>query len=370
MELEEALYRRLADGQVHDQAGLAAALGCSARELRSAAARLAALGLELARVPAGWRLAHRLEPLDGATLRGALARPLAALEVCFAIDSTSLRLARTQGAPATAPVPRASSRAAPGPSAQHSGLTGAARTAGSPGEPGAASAATDSWQGRGGVPGDAPAACLAEAQTGGRGRRGRTWRSPLGAGIYLSLAAGVARPAGELGGLSLALGVGAAEALEPWAPGPVGLKWPNDLVLGGAKLGGILVESVPHGEGCRVIAGIGVNLRLPGAERAALGRPVAELGPPALAARNRIAAALIDAFGAALERFAGEGFAAFAARWAARDVARGREVLVTGAGEALRGTACGVDGEGALLVRSGAATQAVRAGEISLRLAP
>src|SRR5918911_3234723 len=83
----------------------------------------------------------------------------------------------------------------------------------------------------------------AEEQTAGRGRRGRRWRSAPGKGVTFSMAKLVQRPLRELGGLSLAAGVGVARALRALGAAEVGLKWPNDLVVGDAKLGGILVQT-------------------------------------------------------------------------------------------------------------------------------
>ncbi|MGH8089290.1 MAG: biotin--[acetyl-CoA-carboxylase] ligase, partial [Stenotrophomonas sp.] len=83
---------------------------------------------------------------------------------------------------------------------------------------------------------------LAERQTGGRGRRGRAWASPLAAHVYVSVLRGFAGGLSRLGGLSLVAGVAVAEALRAHGVAQVGLKWPNDIVVDGHKLGGLLVE--------------------------------------------------------------------------------------------------------------------------------
>ena len=83
---------------------------------------------------------------------------------------------------------------------------------------------------------------LAERQTGGRGRRGRAWASPLAANIYLSLSRTFAGGLSRMGGLSLAAGVAVGEALRELGVAGVGLKWPNDVLVDGRKLGGLLVE--------------------------------------------------------------------------------------------------------------------------------
>src|SRR3990167_256707 len=84
---------------------------------------------------------------------------------------------------------------------------------------------------------------VAEEQTAGRGRRGRRWHSTPGAGLTFSLALRVKRPARELAGLSLAAGVALCKALRALGVARAALKWPNDLVVDGAKLGGLLVET-------------------------------------------------------------------------------------------------------------------------------
>src|SRR5438874_613698 len=102
---------------------------------------------------------------------------------------------------------------------------------------------------------------VAEEQTAGRGRRGRRWYSAPGAGVTFSLSAAIRRPAREFAGLSLVAGVGAARALRALGVAQAALKWPNDLVVGGAKLGGILVETRSHGRATHAVIGIGLNCR-------------------------------------------------------------------------------------------------------------
>src|SRR6266850_4733723 len=102
----------------------------------------------------------------------------------------------------------------------------------------------------------------AQVQTAGRGRRGRRWYSARGAGVTFSLSAVIRRPARELAGLSLVAGVAAARALRALGVAQAALKWPNDLVVDGAKLGGILVETRSNGGGAtRAVVGVGINLR-------------------------------------------------------------------------------------------------------------
>src|SRR5260221_9055357 len=116
----------------------------------------------------------------------------------------------------------------------------------------------------------------AEQQTAGRGRRGRRWYSAPGNGVTFSLSRTVRRPLRELAGLSLVAGVAVARALRALGV-RAALKWPNDVVVGEAKLGGILVET--RGNEREVLAGSGLGTKCPGdaGPERRVGRP---LGPP------------------------------------------------------------------------------------------
>ncbi|HEU4665685.1 MAG TPA: biotin--[acetyl-CoA-carboxylase] ligase [Dokdonella sp.] len=214
-------------------------------------------------------------------------------------------------------------------------------------------------------------ACVAEIQTAGRGRRGRRWHTPLGGGIALSLLKRFDAGMASLAGLSLAVGVAAIDALGACGVGEVALKWPNDLVARGAKLGGILVELGGDALGpCHAVIGLGVNLRLGDAasaiDQAAI--DIAALAPDP--SRTRIVASLLDHLVAALDRFAEHGFAAFADAYARHDALRGREVDVVRGAERRHGVARGIDARGALRVAVGGREEAVDAGEVSLRVRP
>src|SRR5262245_59243907 len=104
-----------------------------------------------------------------------------------------------------------------------------------------------------------PLLLLAWEQAGGRGRAGRSWSSPAGKGVYATLAFPVADPQ-ALATLPLLVGVGLCRGLDRWLPGACGLKWPNDLIAGRRKLGGVLIEAqVRPGDGAAVMVGFGVN---------------------------------------------------------------------------------------------------------------
>ena len=214
-------------------------------------------------------------------------------------------------------------------------------------------------------------ACLAEIQTHGRGRRGRAWRMPLGGGVALSLLKRFDGGMASLAGLSLVAGIAAVQALDECGVAEVGLKWPNDLVARGAKLGGILVELGGDSMGpCYAVIGIGINVRFDARRGAAIDQPWIDLAtladghPPA---RNRLVARLLGRLVATLDRFDVAGFAAFADAYAGHDVLLGRTVRVLRADATQDGFACGVDERGALRVAFRDGERVVDSGEVSVR---
>jgi BirA family biotin operon repressor/biotin-[acetyl-CoA-carboxylase] ligase len=228
----------------------------------------------------------------------------------------------------------------------------------------------------------APCLLVAEEQTAGRGRLGRGWVSAPGRSLTFSLALPMATL--QWGGLSLAVGVALADALDPLAASPaatcLALKWPNDLWLrdaaapaGGRKLGGILIETVAVGTQRMVVVGVGMNVRPREAAASGATAPLLhgyaclqELSPAASAPAALAAVAVPLA--QTLKRFEREGFAPFLEAFTRRDLLRGRGVSVSG-GLELQGTAEGVDAQGALLVRAGGVCHRVVSGEASVRLA-
>ncbi len=220
------------------------------------------------------------------------------------------------------------------------------------------------------TPAHGVAALIAERQTGGRGRRGKSWASPLAAHLYLSLSRQFSGGLARLGGLSLVAGVATAEALHESGYADVRLKWPNDLVVEGRKLGGLLVEGGgEHAGPVRAVIGLGLNVRMPEAMAATLDQPWTDLArlmdpPPS---RNALAARLLTHLLLALDRFDVEGLAPFLASYARFDALMGREVIVHLAGESQTGIATGIAEDGALRVRVGGKERVFHAGEISVR---
>ena len=230
-----------------------------------------------------------------------------------------------------------------------------------------------------------PCLLVAEDQTRGRGRLGRDWVSSIGASLTFSLSLPLAPL--QWGGLSLAVGLALAAALDPRPPGAslaaggpdaprIGLKWPNDLWLvegpgRGRKLGGILIETVSVGQRRMCVVGVGLNvLPQPGeVEGLAHGYACLQELMPAITAPQALARAVVP-LTEALLRFQSLGFAPLVTAYAARDLLLGQAVS-TSAPEPLQGVAEGVDEQGALRLRTGGAQplQRVLSGEVSVRLA-
>ena len=238
--------------------------------------------------------------------------------------------------------------------------------------------------GNGGIGG--PLLLVARRQTAGRGRAGRAWQSGSGS-LMFSRAWCFRQTLTALVGLPLAVGVTVAEVLAARGV-DVALKWPNDVLLHGRKLAGILIEttsaaSLLHQDAWAVI-GIGINIAEEGESHAEAGAGLAAAvaagpaggstaGIAVLPATDRtlLMAQLLDALAATLGTFAEIGFAPWIARWNARHAHAGKMVdLVDGAQAVQSGRAVGVDSLGRLLLETPGGTIAIMAGDVSLRPAP
>ncbi|MCP5090037.1 MAG: biotin--[acetyl-CoA-carboxylase] ligase [Gammaproteobacteria bacterium] len=194
-------------------------------------------------------------------------------------------------------------------------------------------------------------------QTAGRGRHGRTWQSPPGSGLCLSMAYTFATQPANLPALTLAIGLGVVNAMQALSVTGIQLKWPNDLVFMNGKLGGILSEAQAQaGDAVTVVAGIGLNIDLgeradfrvetDGPLRAVdLKRHVANLPD-----RNRIAAMLVSGMSKTFVDYEVGGFGQVADRWSRYDWLLGRELTVDLAERQLSGIGAGVADDGALLI--------------------
>ncbi len=192
----------------------------------------------------------------------------------------------------------------------------------------------------------------AEEQTAGRGRRGRRWRSAPGAGATFSILRRMRCAPAALAGVSLAVGVAAVRALRALGACSVALKWPNDLLAGEAKLGGILVETRLQGREIAAVVGIGINCRAAPALGARRVASLDEILQPAIA-RNALIGAVAREVLAALAAFEREGLAAFAAEWTALHAHEGRRLRLRLAdGRLVSGVATGLARDGALRLRT------------------
>lgn len=317
------LLPMLADGEFHSGQDLAQALGVSRTAIWKQLNRLQDLGLELESVRGlGYRIPGGLDLLEPPVIRRALSPPAATLlrELVIepSVDSTNLEAQRRLQA------------------GQCAGLV-----------------------------------VSAEQQTAGRGRRGRQWVSPFARNIYLSLVWEFAGGAAALEGLSLAVGVGVARALAGCGVPPVQLKWPNDVLHGGGKLGGILLEMVGDASGtCQVIVGVGLNVAMPGAAAAIIDQAwtdITTLSGERRPSRNQLLAALLDELLPLLAGFQASGFAPWREAWMALDAYRDTPVVMHSAEQRLAGVARGVDERGALQLETTTGVQSIFGGEISLR---
>jgi len=218
--------------------------------------------------------------------------------------------------------------------------------------------------------------CLVEQQSAGRGRRGRSWTTPWGRALMLSLGWRFDSGVAALEGLSLAVGVALARVLEQHGVAPR-LKWPNDVLLEEAsgrlaKLAGILVEISGDAEGpCEVIVGMGINVSLPTVFRDRIEQPVAAVvdQAPGLS-RNRLAVELLEALLPLLAEYETRGFKAWQDEWNVRHAYTGCAIEVLRGDQRVPAVAEGVDGVGNLWVRREGQRERLAGGEISVRGRP
>jgi BirA family biotin operon repressor/biotin-[acetyl-CoA-carboxylase] ligase len=316
----------LADGRLRSGEWLAKELEVSRAAVWKGVERLRALGVEVQALPRrGYRLANPVELLQaqriGAELQAGRKARLRKLELLFEVDSTNSRLL---GQP--------------------------------PPPPGLADV------------------CTSELQHAGRGRRGRRWIAPFGAGLALSVAWTFTEGAGTLAALSLSVGVAISRALARAGAAGVTLKWPNDIWFEDRKMGGVLIElKAEAGGSAHVVIGLGLNVVLTTAARREIeagGVRAASVADACSEApsRNLVCGAILDELLSMLSEFEREGFAAFRDAWLALDALRGRPARVLLDREVISGTACGVDQEGALLLDTGQQVRRFVSGEASLRV--
>jgi BirA family transcriptional regulator, biotin operon repressor / biotin---[acetyl-CoA-carboxylase] ligase len=323
------VFGELADGSFHSGEELAQRLGVSRSAVWKAARALRAQGAVLHAVRnRGYRLVPASAPLDAARIRARLPREVrervVRLETEWSVGSTNTTLA-----------------------------------------------------GRAGPAVGSSEVLLAEYQTAGRGRRGRSWLAPPGGAICLSLSWTFREVPPDLGALGLVVGVCALRSLKELGVTRALLKWPNDLLIEDRKLGGILIDLRAESAGpASVVIGIGMNTAL-GAQLhkqiAAAGTPATDLkraGLPEEVSRNEVAAAVIAGCVRGLLAFEREGLKPFLEEWRLADALRGRVVnVIAPDGATARGFARGVDLRGALLVETRDGVRRFISGDVSVRAA-
>jgi len=213
--------------------------------------------------------------------------------------------------------------------------------------------------------------CLAEQQTAGRGRRGKEWVSPYAKNIYLSFAWQFERGIAAIEGLSLAVGLGVANALDQCQVPGVELKWPNDLLVSGNKLGGILIEMTGDLEGaCQVVIGVGVNVSMTEAQGQSIDQAwqsISSLNAVAASDRNKLVGSVMSELLLTLSRFESEGFAAYRDQWQEKDYFLNKPVTLMIAENPIQGIARGIAENGALRLEVDGQIKEFSGGEISLR---
>lgn len=212
--------------------------------------------------------------------------------------------------------------------------------------------------------------CVTELQTAGVGRQGRVWHSPLNS-ITFSLQYAFKLPAADLMGLSLVTGLTVADVLAAHTDQQIELKWPNDLLVAGRKLAGILIE-LPQirQSGCTSITGIGINFAA-GPEHLKVDQPfvtLESLMTTQLPDKSQLIGTLAGSILANYDTFARQGWQAFAAGWHQRDYLSGKKVSLSIGDKVLEGTATGVAANGGLIVKQGDLEQIYYSGEVSVRL--
>ena len=325
------IFHRLAPGGFHSGAALAAELGVSRNAIWKAVGTLKALGVSIHAVRnRGYRLAVPSAALDAKAIREGLSSTARArlrqLEVAWQLESTNSTLfARSD------------------------------------------------------VPPEHCDVLLAEVQTAGRGRRGRTWLATPGGALCLSLGWSLGQMPRDMGSLGLAVGVCALQALRAHLPSgivaatPLQLKWPNDLLCDSRKVGGILIDMRAEAGGpSYVVLGIGLNVTLDEAARSrisATGTEPCDLRSLGVAPlhRNEVVTSLIQCLTRGLAVFEHEGLKPFRDEWQRADALRGKAVNVTTVQDSARGIACGIDLDGALLVETSRGLVRFVSGDVSVR---
>lgn len=324
--IQQSLLRKLADGEFHSGEDLANEHGLTRAAIWNHVRQIADYGLDIHSVRGkGHRMARAFSPLDADIIKRHLKdakNSVASFAIKHTIDSTNRYLV---------------DMAPPPPGQMH--------------------------------------VCLAEQQTGGRGRRGRKWQSPYGAGIYLSMAQVIKKNHWPIGGLSLSLGAAVHRVLFGLGVSDIKLKWPNDLMIGDSKVAGLLIEaSQTNDDRLYVVMGIGINVDLPmdiKLDMQHLTPPpitLADINPEWVFERNQLIAAVITKSQKAIKQFSAHGFLPDKEYWHQFDYLAKQELRVEIGNDMVVGKSCGLADDGALIIQSkDGVRHKLSAGEVSVR---
>jgi BirA family transcriptional regulator, biotin operon repressor / biotin---[acetyl-CoA-carboxylase] ligase len=319
MSTRHALLKLLADGAFHSGPGLGERLGVSRAAVHKAIQGLVESGIDIHRVSGrGYRLGEPFVPLSGVAIGELLAERQvhAKVEVFDELDSTNQQLLRTPD------------------------LSGGQ-------------------------------VCLAEAQSAGRGRRGRGWVATPCHNILMSMSWRFETGPASLAGLSLAAGVAVLRALNEFGVQDAGLKWPNDILRDGRKLAGLLIDLRGEASGpSLVVLGLGLNVHLAPGDAAHIDQPWSALRDSLHAPvdRNRLAGLLIVHLGELFHAFERAGFESYRLEWERCHLYADKPVRLLSGLEDVSGTVEGIDVQGGLRVRlADGALRTFHSGEVSLR---
>ena len=215
----------------------------------------------------------------------------------------------------------------------------------------------------------APFLVLAERQTAGRGRRGRKWVSPFAENIYYSLVLRIEGGMRQLEGLSLVVGLAVMQTLRALGVPGVGLKWPNDVLVGHKKIAGILLELVGDpADVCHVVLGVGINVNMQIADEVDQSWTSMRLESGKVFDRNDLVAELGLMLQAYLDRHQHDGFSSIHAEWEQNHLWQGRSVSLIAGVNQIDGEVLGIDSQGALRLKVNGVEKVFSGGELSLRL--
>lgn len=208
--------------------------------------------------------------------------------------------------------------------------------------------------------------CLAENQTAGRGRRGKSWISPFAKNISVSIGFLLEGGVEVLSGLSLVVGIAVAKTLEDLGVAGVSLKWPNDVFVGEKKIAGILLElSGEATTNWKVVCGIGLNVHMSDSDKVDIDQAWCSLDDSVVLKRDVVVAKLLENLCIVLKKFKSDGFEVFMSEWSRFDMLAGKYVSVLP--NQIEGKVYGVNLQGALIIKNDKSEHIINAGEVSVR---